>query len=146
MSGFSALFSSTFLLAFRLDFLSLILDFSDSVQPHYSHMKLTIVFLLACFATACSATACCKVCRKGKPCGRTCISRHHICHKPTTCACTAAEAAYHQPAYQSAQPAHQSTQPAYQSAQPAYQSAQRSREPSYVDYANLVLNLLSYRK
>jgi hypothetical protein len=111
-------------------------------------MKLAIIFLLVC-----SATACCKVCRKGKPCGRTCISRHHICRKPTTCACTTAEAAYHQPAYQSTQPAYQSTQPAYQSTQPAYQSTQpayqstqRSREPSYVDYANLVLNLLSYRK
>ena len=100
-------------------------------------MKLSVIVLAF---LAVSATACCKVCRKGKPCGRTCISRHKICRKPTTCACTAAEAstqpAYNQPAY---------NQPAYN--QPAYnQPATKSRKPNYVDYANLALNILSYTK
>ncbi|MBK1634395.1 hypothetical protein [Rhodovulum adriaticum] len=31
--------------------------------------------------------ACCKVCRKGKACGDTCISRSYTCRKPPGCAC-----------------------------------------------------------
>lgn len=31
--------------------------------------------------------SCCKVCKKGKACGDSCISRSKICHKPTGCAC-----------------------------------------------------------
>ena len=30
---------------------------------------------------------CCKVCRKGKACGNTCISRSYTCHQPSGCAC-----------------------------------------------------------
>jgi hypothetical protein len=33
------------------------------------------------------AQACCKVCRKGKACGDTCISRDKECHTPPGCAC-----------------------------------------------------------
>jgi hypothetical protein len=33
------------------------------------------------------AQACCKVCRKGKACGDTCISRDKECHVPPGCAC-----------------------------------------------------------
>jgi|GEM_PF-3332150 len=33
-----------------------------------------------------SAT-CCKVCRKGKACGNSCISRSYSCSKPPGCAC-----------------------------------------------------------
>jgi hypothetical protein len=33
------------------------------------------------------AQACCKVCRKGKACGDTCISRDKECHVPSGCAC-----------------------------------------------------------
>jgi hypothetical protein len=33
------------------------------------------------------AQACCKVCRKGKACGDTCISRDDQCHVPPGCAC-----------------------------------------------------------
>jgi hypothetical protein len=120
-------------------------------------MKLSVIVLAF---LAVSATACCKVCRKGKPCGRTCISRHKICRKPTTCACTAAEAstqpAYNQPAYNQPaynQPAYNQpayNQPAYNQPaynQPAYnQPATKSRKPNYVDYANLALNILSYTK
>lgn len=30
---------------------------------------------------------CCKVCRKGKACGDTCIARNKVCHLPPGCAC-----------------------------------------------------------
>ena len=33
------------------------------------------------------AKACCKICRKGKACGDSCISKKYICHKPPGCAC-----------------------------------------------------------
>ena len=32
-------------------------------------------------------TFCCKICRKGKACGNSCISRAKTCHKPRGCAC-----------------------------------------------------------
>lgn len=31
--------------------------------------------------------ACCKVCRKGKACGNSCISRNYTCRKGPGCAC-----------------------------------------------------------
>lgn len=31
--------------------------------------------------------ACCKVCRKGKACGNSCISRSYTCRKGPGCAC-----------------------------------------------------------
>ena len=34
-------------------------------------------------------TACCKVCRKGKACGNSCIRRSYTCRKPPGCACDA---------------------------------------------------------
>lgn len=30
---------------------------------------------------------CCKICRKGKACGNSCISRGYTCRKPPGCAC-----------------------------------------------------------
>ncbi len=33
------------------------------------------------------ARDCCKVCRKGKACGDSCISRRYTCHSPPGCAC-----------------------------------------------------------
>ncbi len=30
---------------------------------------------------------CCVTCRKGKPCGDSCISRDKTCHQPPGCAC-----------------------------------------------------------
>jgi hypothetical protein len=30
---------------------------------------------------------CCKVCKKGKPCGDTCIAKSKECHEPPGCAC-----------------------------------------------------------
>lgn len=31
--------------------------------------------------------SCCKICRKGKACGNSCISRRYTCHKGRGCAC-----------------------------------------------------------
>lgn len=33
------------------------------------------------------AAECCKVCRKGKACGNSCIARDKQCHQPSGCAC-----------------------------------------------------------
>ena len=33
------------------------------------------------------AQSCCKICRKGKACGNSCISRSYTCRKPPGCAC-----------------------------------------------------------
>lgn len=30
---------------------------------------------------------CCKICRKGKACGNSCINRNYTCRKPPGCAC-----------------------------------------------------------
>lgn len=34
-----------------------------------------------------AAQRCCKVCRKGKACGNSCIARWKNCHQPPGCAC-----------------------------------------------------------
>lgn len=36
------------------------------------------------------ARACCRICRRGKACGNSCISRSYQCHRPPGCACDAA--------------------------------------------------------
>lgn len=33
------------------------------------------------------ASTCCKICRKGKACGNSCISKDKTCHKGKGCAC-----------------------------------------------------------
>lgn len=33
------------------------------------------------------AQSCCKICRKGKACGDSCIARNKVCHKGLGCAC-----------------------------------------------------------
>jgi hypothetical protein len=30
---------------------------------------------------------CCKICKKGKACGNSCINRSYTCHQPQGCAC-----------------------------------------------------------
>jgi beta-lactamase superfamily II metal-dependent hydrolase len=35
------------------------------------------------------APSCCKICRKGKACGNSCISRRYTCRRPPGCACDA---------------------------------------------------------
>lgn len=37
--------------------------------------------------TAYAAEACCKVCKKGKACGDSCIAANKSCSKPKGCAC-----------------------------------------------------------
>ena len=41
-------------------------------------------------ASCIPAEQCCKVCRKGKACGNTCISRSYTCRKGVGCACDSA--------------------------------------------------------
>lgn len=41
----------------------------------------------ACAKPVKIAYACCKICRKGKACGNSCISQSKDCHKPPGCAC-----------------------------------------------------------
>ena len=36
------------------------------------------------------ARTCCKICRTGKACGNSCISRDKNCHQPPGCACNGA--------------------------------------------------------
>ena len=36
-----------------------------------------------------SSDKCCKICRKGKACGNSCINRNYTCRKPIGCACNA---------------------------------------------------------
>ena len=36
---------------------------------------------------------CCKICRKGKACGDSCISRDKDCNKPPVCACNESDLA-----------------------------------------------------
>lgn len=58
-------------------------------------LSLAILSLLAASAlvadvpgcNAAYAQACCKVCKAGKACGNTCISRDKACHTPPGCAC-----------------------------------------------------------
>lgn len=38
-------------------------------------------------AFAASGFACCKVCKKGKACGNSCIAEDKTCHQPNGCAC-----------------------------------------------------------
>ena len=33
------------------------------------------------------AQRCCKICKKGKACGNSCINRSYTCHQPPGCAC-----------------------------------------------------------
>ena len=38
-------------------------------------------------ASAATGYACCKVCKKGKACGNSCIAEYKTCHQPKGCAC-----------------------------------------------------------
>jgi len=40
-------------------------------------------------ASSTSSQGCCKVCRKGRACGNSCIAKDKICRKPSGCACDA---------------------------------------------------------
>jgi hypothetical protein len=43
------------------------------------------------FESCIPRSECCKVCRKGKACGNSCISASYTCRKGRGCACNAAE-------------------------------------------------------
>ena len=40
-----------------------------------------------CQTSAYAQGGCCKVCKKGKACGNSCISVDKTCHQPPGCAC-----------------------------------------------------------
>lgn len=55
-------------------------------------MPLVLVTASSPLLTACKDSSgpgggCCKICRTGKPCGDTCISRTETCHVGAGCAC-----------------------------------------------------------
>lgn len=56
------------------DYLSKLFPQSETEQPAFSQVQ---------------AAACCKICRKGKACGNSCISRDKTCRKGPGCACDA---------------------------------------------------------
>jgi hypothetical protein len=41
----------------------------------------------ACNDSSGPGSGCCKICREGKPCGDTCISKTDTCHVGAGCAC-----------------------------------------------------------
>lgn len=57
-----------------IDYLSELFPPSDAEQRAFSQIQ---------------TAACCKICRKGKACGNSCISRDKTCRKPPGCACDA---------------------------------------------------------
>ena len=51
-------------------------------------VRLVPFLLLAATADSTSpGRSCCKVCREGKACGDTCISKTDVCHTSGGCAC-----------------------------------------------------------
>ena len=44
-------------------------------------------------STEAALRTCCKICRKGKACGDSCIARDKDCHKPPGCACNESDLA-----------------------------------------------------
>merc|ERR1711907_535767 len=46
-----------------------------------------LIIGLICMVVYYSEAKCCKTCKKGKPCGDTCISQDAECHRPHGCAC-----------------------------------------------------------
>jgi len=62
-----------------------------AVAPNFE-FELSSVDLVESTVQSASATplSCCKICRKGKACGNSCIARHLTCHQPPGCACNGA--------------------------------------------------------
>jgi len=57
-------------------------------------LAMLAILMVALLASACPAVppsvippGCCRICRVGKPCGDTCISRYLTCTRPPGCAC-----------------------------------------------------------
>ena len=47
----------------------------------------TAFHVAACGDSTSPGRSCCKVCREGKACGDTCISKTDVCHTSGGCAC-----------------------------------------------------------
>lgn len=68
------------------------LDTALSPAPHLEQVQTSDIWtklLNAKTGATVFAASCCKVCRKGKACGNSCISRSYSCHKGPGCACDA---------------------------------------------------------
>ena len=61
-----------------------------SIQETSSKVRLANVQLwlpIELSVSPLQAAQCCKICRKGKACGNSCIKRSYTCTKPPGCAC-----------------------------------------------------------
>lgn len=85
LSGHFPLFSLTHNLPVRTRLLQLLLVPALLLLPAASG----IPEASACASEAPAGAACCKRCKKGKPCGDTCIARNKTCHVGRGCACAA---------------------------------------------------------
>lgn len=56
-----------------------LVDFAPLVEPS-AKAKLP-------YSPAIKVAQCCKICRTGKACGNSCISKNYECHQPPGCAC-----------------------------------------------------------
>ena len=56
------------------------IDLND-LDPQFNKIE------LPGFETDPARMACCKICKKGKACGDTCINKSYTCTKPRGCAC-----------------------------------------------------------
>ncbi len=56
------------------------IDLND-LDPQFNKIE------LPGFETDPARMACCKICKKGKACGDSCINKSYTCHKPPGCAC-----------------------------------------------------------
>lgn len=53
----------------------------------FALLTVTVVGADVPACNAAYAQSCCKVCKAGKACGNSCISRDKTCHQPPGCAC-----------------------------------------------------------
>jgi hypothetical protein len=52
-----------------------------------SELRPSLTFAPASTRATPTPAACCKICKKGKACGNSCIARDKNCHQPPGCAC-----------------------------------------------------------
>lgn len=50
--------------------------------------RMMIFLMMAIMIGSAAAAECCRICRKGKPCGDSCIPKSAMCDKPKGCACS----------------------------------------------------------
>lgn len=63
------------------------LDCDDPATASSQTLKMAFVFPNVIKREGHQLIACCKICRKGKACGDSCIARYKTCHKGPGCAC-----------------------------------------------------------